>query len=58
VGGAAFVESMLTAVESVLGSPIHEESVQSRPSAKGSYISVTIGPIVVQDRDQVFHLKT
>ncbi len=53
VGGGAFVDSMLSAVERVIGSPIHEESVNSRPSAKGSYISVTIGPVTVQNRDQV-----
>ena len=55
MGGGAFVDSMLGAVERVIGSPIHEESVNSRPSAKGSYISVTIGPVTVQNRDQVLH---
>ncbi|KAK9909636.1 hypothetical protein WJX75_005376 [Coccomyxa subellipsoidea] len=56
VGGGAFVDSMLGAVERVIGSPVHEESVNSRPSAKGSYISVTIGPVTVQNRDQVVQI--
>ncbi|BDA42443.1 hypothetical protein COCOBI_03-3330 [Coccomyxa sp. Obi] len=56
VGGGAFVDSMLGAVEGVIGSAIHEESVQSRPSAKGSYVSVTIGPVTVQNRDQVVRI--
>ena len=44
---------MTSAVESVVGGRIHEECVQQRPSAKGSYISVTLGPILVQNTDQV-----
>ena len=50
------MDSMLGAVEGVIGSAVHEESVQSRPSAKGSYVSVTIGPVTVQNRDQVHRL--
>ncbi len=50
------MDSMLGAVEGAIGSAIHEDSVQSRPSAKGSYISVTIGPVTVQNRDQVHRL--
>ena len=46
---------MTSAVESVVGGRIHEECVQQRPSAKGSYISVTLGPILVQNTDQVRH---
>ena len=53
VGGDAFVQSMTQAVESVMGGPLHEECIQHRPSAKGSYISVTLGPILVQSTDQV-----
>jgi putative lipoic acid-binding regulatory protein len=53
VGGSDFVQSMVGAVETAVGSPIHEESVQHRLSARGSYISVTIGPVIVQNRDQV-----
>lgn len=53
VGGEDFVQAMTAAVESVLGSPLHEECIQQRPSAKGSYVSVTIGPVRVQNTDQV-----
>ena len=30
-----------------------KECIQQRPSAKGSYVSVTLGPVVVQNTDQV-----
>ena len=53
MGGDAFVQSMTQAVESVIGGPLHEEYIQHRPSTKGSYISVTLGPILVQSTDQV-----
>ena len=53
VGGEEFVQAMRAAVESVLGSPLHEQCIQQRPSAKGSYVSVTLGPVVVQNTDQV-----
>jgi putative lipoic acid-binding regulatory protein len=53
VGGGAFVQAMVNAVESVIGEPVHEECVQERPSSKGSYISVTVGPVLMHNRDQV-----
>ena len=53
VGGESFVQAMTLAIESVVGGPIHEECIQQRPSAKGSYISVTLGPILIQNTDQV-----
>lgn len=53
VGGGAFVQAMVGAVESVTGESVHEECVQERPSSKGSYISVTVGPVLMHNRDQV-----
>ena len=55
VGGSEFVQAMKVAVESVLDAPIHEECVQERPSSKGSYISVTLGPVLLYNRDQVIY---
>ena len=52
VGGAGFVRAMVSAVESVVATPVHEECVQERPSSKGSYISVTIGPVLLHNREQ------
>ena len=49
------MQAMRAAVESVLGSPLHEECIQQRPSAKGSYVSVTLGPVLIQNTDQVRH---
>ena len=47
------MDSMVGTVARVVGSPVHEESVQQRLSAEGTYISVTIGPVLVQNSDQV-----
>ena len=52
VGGSGFVRAMVSAVESVVATPVHEECVQERPSSKGSYISVTVGPVLLHNRDQ------
>lgn len=43
---------MVSAVESVVGH-VHLECVSERSSSAGSYISVTVGPVWVQDADQV-----
>jgi putative lipoic acid-binding regulatory protein len=43
---------MLAAVEGVVGS-VHVECVSQRPSSGGKYLSVRIGPVWVQDADQV-----
>ena len=56
VVGEEFVQAMTAAVESVLGSSLHEECIQQRPSAKGSYVSVTLGPVLVQNTDKVRQL--
>jgi putative lipoic acid-binding regulatory protein len=53
MGGEDFVQSMVGAVESAVGSTVQPSRVQQRPSAKGKYISVTIGPVMMQNSDQV-----
>lgn len=52
VGGEAFAASMRGAVEGVLGR-VHEADVSLRPSSAGKYISVTVGPVLVENGDQV-----
>lgn len=51
-GGDDFVIAMTACVESVVGK-VHEECVSSRWSAKGNYVSVTVGPVWVENPDQV-----
>lgn len=51
-GGADFRATMLAAVESVVGT-VHMECVSERPSSGGKYVSVRIGPVWVQNADQV-----
>jgi putative lipoic acid-binding regulatory protein len=51
-GGDDFKATMLAAVEGVVGS-VHVECVSQRPSSGGKYLSVRIGPVWVQDADQV-----
>lgn len=51
-GGDDFKATMLAAVEGVVGS-VHVECVSQRPSSGGKYVSVRIGPVWVQDADQV-----
>ena len=52
VGGEGFAASMRSAVEGVVGQ-VREESVSLRPSSAGKYISVTVGPVLVESGDQV-----
>ena len=52
VGGEGFAASMRSAVEGVVGQ-VREESVSLRPSSAGRYISVTVGPVLVESGDQV-----
>ena len=47
------MQAMVGAVEGVIGAPVHEECVQERPSSRGSYISVTVGPVLLHNREQV-----
>lgn len=55
VGGDDFVASMKICVASVIGR-VHEECVSSRLSAKGNYVSVTVGPVWVETPDQVLEI--
>ncbi len=43
---------MIAAVEAVVG-PVHEECVVQTPSKGGKYVSMRIGPVWVQNPDQV-----
>ena len=52
VGGEGFAASMRSAVEGVLGH-VHEGDVSLRPSSAGKYVSVTVGPVLVENGDQV-----
>lgn len=54
-GGEDFVKSMKVIVEDVVGT-VHEECVNSRLSAKGNYISVTVGPVWVETPEQVLEI--
>lgn len=51
-GGDDFKAKMMQAVESVVGT-IHVECVSERPSSGGKYVSVRIGPVWVENADQV-----
>ena len=53
MGGQDFVDSMVGAVEAAVGSQVQRGRVQQRPSAKGKYVSVTIGPVLIETSDQV-----
>jgi putative lipoic acid-binding regulatory protein len=48
----AFQSDMVKAVESVVG-PVHVECVSARPSSGGKYTAVRVGPVHVQNADQV-----
>ncbi len=51
-GGQEFRQAMVAAVERVVGS-VHEECVSERHSSQRKYISVTVGPVWIQNGDQV-----
>eukprot|EP00197_Chlamydomonas_leiostraca_P015291 CAMPEP_0202859848 /NCGR_PEP_ID=MMETSP1391-20130828/1796_1 /ASSEMBLY_ACC=CAM_ASM_000867 /TAXON_ID=1034604 /ORGANISM="Chlamydomonas leiostraca, Strain SAG 11-49" /LENGTH=172 /DNA_ID=CAMNT_0049538943 /DNA_START=96 /DNA_END=615 /DNA_ORIENTATION=+ len=53
-GGPAcsFRDAMVHAVERVVGS-VHVECVSERPSRTGTYTSVTVGPVWVENGEQV-----
>ena len=52
-GGQNFASSMQAAVEDILG-PVHPDFVHQRlSSGSGSYISVSIGPVTVENSEQV-----
>ncbi|PNH04281.1 hypothetical protein TSOC_009575 [Tetrabaena socialis] len=49
-GGEEFRDAMVACVEAVIGA---RAPVSVRPSSQGKYLSVRVGPVVVQNRDQV-----
>lgn len=51
-GGEDFREAMVAAVEKVIGK-VHVECISERVSTEGKYNSVTIGPVWVENADQV-----
>jgi len=51
-GGSDFADSIVSAVERQLG-PVHLECIGQRESSNGKYLSVTVGPVWVQNADQV-----
>jgi putative lipoic acid-binding regulatory protein len=54
-GGEDFVSSMISVVESAVGT-VTPGRVAQRPSSKGKYVAVTIGPIMMQNADQVIQI--
>lgn len=52
-GGDDFVKSMVSAVEKTLTITVTEDKVAVRPSSKGTYLSVNIGPCLVQNGEEV-----
>ena len=55
LGGDSFVGKMKTAVESIVG-PVPEDMVRVRPSSKGKYNAVDIGPVMVMNVEQVMSI--
>eukprot|EP00232_Nephroselmis_pyriformis_P015966 CAMPEP_0182884100 /NCGR_PEP_ID=MMETSP0034_2-20130328/18786_1 /TAXON_ID=156128 /ORGANISM="Nephroselmis pyriformis, Strain CCMP717" /LENGTH=200 /DNA_ID=CAMNT_0025017271 /DNA_START=113 /DNA_END=715 /DNA_ORIENTATION=- len=54
-GDGSFVGKMVTAVESVVGD-VPEDMVRVRPSSKGKYSAVDIGPVMVMNVEQVMSI--
>lgn len=51
-GGTEFKEKIVNVVESHLG-PVHVECISERESSNGKYLSVKVGPVWVENADQV-----
>ncbi|KAG1660258.1 hypothetical protein FOA52_007656 [Chlamydomonas sp. UWO 241] len=56
-GGDVFKATMVKAVEGVVGT-VHQECISDRSSSRGSYISVTVGPVWVESCDQIIEIYT
>jgi putative lipoic acid-binding regulatory protein len=54
-GGQDFATAMVACVENIVGR-VHEECVSSRFSSGEKYISVTIGPVLIKDPQQVLEI--
>eukprot|EP00238_Polyblepharides_amylifera_P005310 CAMPEP_0196575128 /NCGR_PEP_ID=MMETSP1081-20130531/4677_1 /TAXON_ID=36882 /ORGANISM="Pyramimonas amylifera, Strain CCMP720" /LENGTH=165 /DNA_ID=CAMNT_0041893331 /DNA_START=112 /DNA_END=609 /DNA_ORIENTATION=+ len=57
-GGEDFKNSMVAAVERAVQREVPAEAVSTRPSSKGNYISVAIGPITINSGDEVLAIFT
>eukprot|EP00884_Botryococcus_braunii_P022890 jgi/Botrbrau1/9285/Bobra.0111s0012.1 len=51
-GGESFVKSMVAAVESIVG-PVTPDQIREKESSAGRYVSVSVGPVLVSNADQV-----
>lgn len=51
-GGEDFAVAMRACVEGALGQRLADSQVSQRPSSKGSFLCVTIGPVTVETPDQ------
>ena len=49
---SAFAAAIVDAVASVVG-PVDAAAVQTRESSGGKYVSVSVGPVTVQNGDEV-----
>lgn len=52
-GGDPFVAAMVAIVEEVTGAPVPPGSISTRPSEKGTYVCVNVGPVVIAAGDQI-----
>jgi putative lipoic acid-binding regulatory protein len=57
-GTQDFKQSMVQCVEDGLQRSVHPEAVKVRASVGNKYFSVKIGPVVVQDPDEVIAVYT
>lgn len=51
-------EDMRLVVEGVVGGSVDYGRVSTRPSRNGNYVSVSVGPVTVHDREQVVSICT
>lgn len=53
-GGDEFVDSMVAVIRGVTS--VEDVPAAARPSAKGNYVSVTLGPVMMDHSDQVIEV--
>ena len=52
-GGEEFVSGIVAAIEGAVGGRVQPDLVNSRPSREGKYVSVSVGPVWVENSEQV-----
>lgn len=52
---ATFAADIVRAIESVVG-PVPPTAVATRDSSGGKYVSVSVGPVIVQSGDEVVRI--